>query len=82
MVNNISLGIGLEYINTYELDYNWNRYKKIYYEICKENNLEISDCVIFGIGGEEYNSYNRGSDVNRVCVSDLIGEKINASSLW
>jgi hypothetical protein len=28
--------------------------------------------VMFGIGGDEYNSLNRGSDKNRVCISDLL----------
>jgi hypothetical protein len=27
---------------------------------------------MFGIGGDEYKSLNRGSDKNRVCISDLL----------
>ena len=43
-----------------------------YSQVCKEMNLEETDCVMFGIGGDEYNSLNRGSDKNRVCISDLL----------
>ena len=30
--------------------------------------------------GEEYKEFNRGGKVNRVCISELIGEKINDRS--
>ena len=32
---------------------------------------------MFGLGGKQYEEYNRGSDVNRVCISELVGQKIN-----
>ena len=78
MINNLSLGIGLEYINKFNIDYNWKTYKDIYYQVCSYKNLEPTDCIIFGSGGEEYKEYNRGSYINRVCISDLIGKEINA----
>jgi biotin carboxylase len=45
--------------------------------ICKEKKLETTDCIMFGLGGKQYKEYNRGSDVNRVCISELVGQKIN-----
>lgn len=81
MINNISLGIGLEYMNNFSIDYNWKTYEQIYYQICSYKNLEPTDCIMFGSGGEEYNDFNRGSYINRVCVSDLIGKEINASNM-
>ena len=35
-----------------------------------------SDCVHFAFGGEEYNQFNRGTEVNRICISYLIGDKL------
>ena len=81
MLNNISLGIGLEYITNYSVDYNWKTYKDSYYKICSYKNLQPTDCIMFGIGGEEYNDFNRGGLFNRVCISDLIGEEINVSNM-
>ena len=81
MLNNISLGIGLEYITNYNVDYNWKTYEDIYYKICSYKNLQPTDCIMFGIGGEEYKDFNRGGHFNRVCISDLIGEEINASNM-
>jgi hypothetical protein len=77
MVNRISLGIAIELMKNFSVDYNWDNYSYIYTQVCKEYNLTETDCVMFGLGGKEYIDYNRGSSVNRVCISDLIGEKIN-----
>ena len=75
MVNNMSLGIGIKYMNTFTIDHNWEKYGKIYYKVCRENNLEPTDCIMFGIGGDEWKEYNRGNDTNRVCISELIRDK-------
>jgi hypothetical protein len=39
--------------------------------------LKPSDCVIFAFGGDEYKELNRGTEVNRLCISYLIGDKID-----
>ena len=31
--------------------------------------------IMFGIGGDEWKEYNRGNDINRVCISELIRDK-------
>ena len=80
MVNRVSLSIASKLIDTYSVDHNWITYQDAYEKVCKEKNLETTDCIMFGLGGEEYAEYNRGTAVNRVCVSELIGEKINDSS--
>ena len=33
MVNNMSLGIGIKYMNTFTIDDNWEKYGKIYYKV-------------------------------------------------
>jgi hypothetical protein len=72
MVNRVGAAIGYELMNKYSVDYNWDTFGEKYSKICKEMNLEETDCVMFGIGGDEYKSLNRGSDKNRVCISDLL----------
>lgn len=80
MVNRCSINIANKLISNYSVDYNWQKYKEVYEKVIKENNLLETDCIMFGLGGHEYADYNRGGDVNRVCVSELIGEKINGIS--
>jgi hypothetical protein len=80
MINRVSLGIAIELMKNFSVDYNWNTYNNAYKEVCKEYNLIETDCIMFGLGGDEYNNYNRGTSVNRVCISDLIGKKINVDS--
>ena len=76
MHNRVSLGIANKLINKYSIDHNWNTYNTIYTEVCKEHNLTETDCVMFGLGGKEWKHMNRGTFANRVCVSNLIGEKL------
>ena len=80
MINRVSLSIASSLIANYDVDYNWRKYSSAYHKTCEELNLEPTDCIMFGIGGDDYADYNRGSDKNRVCISEVIGEKINDSS--
>ena len=77
MHNRISISIANALINKYPVDHNWDTYANAYAEVCKEKKLETTDCIMFGLGGKQYKEYNRGSDVNRVCISELVGQKIN-----
>jgi hypothetical protein len=77
MVNRVSLSIANELIKKYTVDHNWNSYSKMYNKVCEEHNLKATDCIMFGLGGSEYADYNRGTAVNRVCISELIGEALN-----
>ena len=80
MVNRISIHVADQLISKYSVDHNWKTYNKAYEQVCEEKKLKTTNCIMFGLGGEEYKDYNRGGTVNRVCVSDLIGEKINDRS--
>ena len=80
MVNRVSLSIAMSLIAKYSVDHNWNTYADAYNEVCKELELIKTRCIMFGLGGGAWMDYNRGGDVNRVCISELIGEKINDSS--
>ena len=35
-----------------------------------------TDCVSFAFGGDEYQDLNRGTEVNRLCIADEIGDKV------
>jgi hypothetical protein len=72
MINRFGAALGVELMNNFSVDYNWDTFGEKYSKVCKELNLEETDCVMFGTGGDEYNSLNRGSDKNRVCISDLL----------
>lgn len=77
MVNLIGIGIANELINRYEFDFNWNKYGDFYSKICEKLNLQQTDNILFGIGGDEYKSYDRAG-VNRICLSEEISEMCNA----
>lgn len=77
MINRIPLSIANNLVQNFSIDHNWNTYGNVYMQVCAENNLEETDCIMFGQGGEEYAENNRGGKYNRVTVSDLIGQKIN-----
>ena len=80
MVNRLSLSIAKSLIENYSIDHNWLAYETVYNQICKEYKLEPTDCVMFGLGGFKYQDYNRGGTVNRVCISEAIGERLNGNS--
>lgn len=80
MVNRASVSLALDLIQNYSVDHNWNTYGQTYNRVCEEMNLTTTDCVMFGLGGTEYADYNRGGSVNRVCISELIGDKLNGSN--
>ena len=79
MINRVSVSVANRLINEFDVDHNWNTYADPYGKVCDEMNLEQTNCIMFGLGGKEYQHLNRGGETNRVCVSGLIGKKINGS---
>lgn len=72
-VNRISCGIGLNLMNNFSADYNIDKYLPKQLELSKEMNCDISDCVLFLLGNENYNQYKRADKWNRLCISELLG---------
>ena len=72
----LSADLGTKLLSHFPSDYTVNKWKDKQLEVCKENNLKPSDCVIFAFGGDEYKESNRGTEVNRLCISYAIGDKI------
>lgn len=76
MQNNFSMALGIEYMKNFSPDYNWNKYKSIYEDVCNDNDLVYTDTVIFGLGDEvRHSEHNRGVSGNyRVCISGWLGD--------
>lgn len=76
MANNYSMALGLEYMKNFSPDYNWNKYKTMYEDVCHNNDLVWTDTVIFGLGDDvRHQEFNRGVKGNyRVCISEFLGD--------
>lgn len=69
-VNRIGAYIGNKLINEFTEDYIVSKYHNKQLEICRSLNLLPSKTVIFGIGRDEWQAYNRGTATNRLSISD------------
>lgn len=78
MYNKYSMSLGVYYMNQFSADWNWEKYKTKYNELCMQENLKQTDTVIFGLGDKERHShFNRGMPDNfRVCISEALGDKV------
>lgn len=75
MQNKFSMSLGVHFMKSFSPDWNWETYKSRYEKVCEEKDLVYTDTVIFGLGGEEYNHFNRGiPNNNRVCISEYLGD--------
>ena len=71
-VNTNSIHIGYEFIKKYSNNYITNKYNSLQEQYCKELELELSNCVIFGLDTKNlYPEYNRGGVSNRLCFSRI-----------
>ena len=71
MRNNLGVLIGNEVLQKFPLNYPHIAFKDKQHEVCKKLGLTPSDCVIFGLGGDEYSAFER-SGGNRVCLSKVL----------
>lgn len=74
MANNYSMALGVEYMKNFSPDYNWEKFKEHYEDVCHENDLVWTDTVIFGLGDDvRHADFNRGIRGNyRVCISEWL----------
>jgi hypothetical protein len=72
MVPHKNMSTAVYLMKKYSIDYNWDAYATQYELVCKEFNLQPTDCILFGLS-TEYAECNRGNILNRVCISkDLV----------
>lgn len=64
--NSFSALVGLQFLGNFPSYYIFNNYRTKQLMICDYLNITPSNTVIFGIGGEEWQKYNRGSKTNRL----------------
>ena len=74
--SHLSAHIGTKLLSHFPPDFSVKKYKNKQLQFCLDNNLKPSDCVIFAFGDEEYKELNRGTEVNRLCISYQIGDKL------
>ena len=75
-LNHVGAYLGTKLLNEFPPDYAVNLFKDRQLKYCEEHNLTPADCVSFAFGGDEYRDLNRGTDVNRLCIADQIGDKV------
>ena len=71
-VNRVGGALGVEYLHTFTPDYIFETYKSKQREFCKALNAEVSNTVLFGLGGEEWQEYNRGATTNRLSLHKFL----------
>jgi hypothetical protein len=74
-VNRLGAAVGLELINRYGPDHNFNTYRNQQLLFCDELGVEPSPTVVFGTSATLYPEYNRGGEVNRLCFSKFLKNK-------
>lgn len=67
--NRLSAAVGLDLLQKFNQDYNYQRWKSKQLEFCSKLGVDPSASVIFGIGDSRWESYNRGNTTNRLCFS-------------
>ena len=75
-LNHLGAYLGTKLLNEFPPDYAVNLFKDRQLKYCEEHNLKPADCVSFAFGDIKYNDLNRGTDVNRLCIADQIGDKV------
>ena len=75
-LNHVGAYLGTKLLNEFPPDYAVNLFRDRQLKYCEEHNLTPADCVSFAFGGDEYIDLNRGTDVNRLCIADQIGDKV------
>jgi len=71
-VNRVGGTLGSIYLKTFTPDYIVDMYASKQKEFCHALKAEISNTVLFGIGGEEWNEYNRGGPTNRLSLHKFL----------
>lgn len=70
--NRIGAYLGNVFLNEYGPDYIVNKYKQKQIEFCKLLDVCPSDTVTFGLGGDKWSEYNRGTNTNRLGLHEFL----------
>ena len=73
--NRFGAALGQHFINKFTPDYIVDQYKDVQIDFCKQLNVESSNTVFFGLGGDDWKEYNRGGLKNRLSFHKFMHEK-------
>lgn len=73
-VNRLAAYIGLQLLNNFSPDYVYNKYRAKQEVCCEILGVKTSNCVLFGIGGSEWNEYNRDRETNRLGLHKYLSQ--------
>ena len=73
-VNKLSCYLGLQLIEKFSPDYIYNKYREKQIEICNILDVEPSNCVLFGIGDNNWDEYNRDRETNRLSFHKFLNK--------
>ena len=71
-INRLSSAVGLELLNRYSPDYNYNTYRATQEKFCIQLDVVPSKCVFFATSADKFPEYNRGTNSNRLCFSKYL----------
>jgi hypothetical protein len=74
--NRLGAAVGLELISQHSVDWNVEHWRDQQLKFCKQLNIVPSNTVIFGLGDENYQQYNRGGSTNRLCLARYLYNRI------
>jgi hypothetical protein len=70
--NRLGPQLGLELLSKFGPDFVYNKYKHRQLDLCLQYNVVPSNTILFGIGGDEWKEYNRGTSTNRLSFNKLL----------
>ena len=77
-INLMSAHLGAKMMKEFSANYIYDKYRDAQDYYCKNYNVEVSPCVYFGIDKlNQYPTYNRGNDTNRLCFSRIWDGRMN-----
>ena len=77
-INLMSAHLGAKMMKEFSANYIYDKYRDAQDYYCRNYNVEVSPCVYFGIDKlNQYPTYNRGNDTNRLCFSRVWDGRMN-----
>lgn len=74
--NRLGAILGLELIRNFNPNYIVDKYKETQLEFCKLTKTNPSSTVLFGLGDERWNDYNRGGITNRLSFHNYLDKGV------
>lgn len=73
-VNKVSAQIGINLLDNFGPDYIFDKYRQRQLDYCDILDVKPSNCVLFGIGDERWNDYNRDRETNRLSFHKFLAQ--------